>query len=828
MKKFYVGGMSCASCSRRVESAVSLVEGVSSCEVNLLTNTLTVEGGDERDIFSAVRAAGYSIAELSDTEEDRSENKERDALIKRLIKSAIILIPLMYISMGHVMWNFPLPTPLSSPIAVGILEMLLSAIILVINRQFFINGVKGVIKRTPNMGTLVSLGSGVSFLWSIKVLVEILLSDKETAHAHLHGLYFESAAMILVLITVGKTLEAHAKGKTTDAIKKLVKLTPKWATVIREGEELLIPSSNVLIGDVFLVRPGESIAVDGVVLDGISEINESSLTGESIPVLKEKDAKVYAGTQNTYGALTCRATEVGKNTRMASVIKMVSDASASKAPIAKAADRVSGIFVPAVIGVALITTLVWFFAGGDFAYALERGISVLVISCPCALGLGTPVAIMVGSGIGAKRGVLYKNATVLEITSKAKTVVLDKTGTITKGGVEITDIIPTEVNEEELISLAASIEEKSEHPLARAILSYARQRGIKTYESDGFVAVAGRGVRGKVCGEEIIGGSYKFISELNLLTDSLTEQYEKLSKEGKTPLFFVREGRLIGIIAVADTIREDSYEAIKTLRDMGLRTVMLTGDNKITASAIAKASGVDEFIAEVMPDGKEEVVRTLQENGRVIMIGDGINDAPALTRADVGIAIGGGTDIAIDSADVVLTGTSLMAVPLAIKISRATLKTIYENLFWAFIYNVIGITIATGVFIPLFNLELAPMFGALAMGLSSFSVVMNALRLNLKDFSVKCAPVAECAEEEKEKEEIAEEMQTTPERITLTVKGMMCSHCEARVKAAIESVEGVCDVAVSYKDDTAAFTLTDATAQAVIEAIKSAGYEALE
>ena len=821
MKKFYVGGMSCASCSRRVETAVSNLDGVTFCEVNLLTNTLTVEGGDERDIFDAVRAAGYSITKLSDSKKEASENKDRDALILRLIKSVIFLIPLVYISMGHVMWNFPLPKALSSPIIVGIMEMLLSAVILVINRQFYINGVKGVIKRTPNMGTLVSLGSGVSFLWSIKVLIEIFVSDGNKAHALLHGLYFESAAMILVLITVGKTLEAHAKGKTTDAIKKLVKLTPKWASVIREGEEVLIPSSEVLVGDIFLVRPGESIATDGVVVEGASEINEASLTGESIPVLKEIGAKVYAGTQNTYGALTCRATEVGENTAMASVIRMVSDASASKAPISKVADRVSGIFVPSVIGIALISTLVWFFANGDFAYALERGISVLVISCPCALGLGTPVAIMVGSGIGAKRGILYKNATVLEITSKAKTVVLDKTGTITKGSVEITDIIPISVCKEELISLAASIEEKSEHPLARAIVSYAKEKGIETHDAEEFFAVAGNGVKGKVSGEEIIGGSYKFISEQSSITDSARKEYERLSSEGKTPLFFISGDRLLGIIAVADTIREDSYEAIKTLRDMGLRTVMLTGDNKITAAAIAESAGVDEFIAEVMPSGKEEVVRTLQKNGRVIMVGDGINDAPALVRADVGIAIGGGTDIAIDSADVVLTGGSLMAVPQAIKISRATLKTIYENLFWAFIYNVIGITVATGVFIPLFNLELAPMFGAFAMGMSSFSVVMNALRLNLKDFSIKKTVLEEPIE-------IKEETSAPSERITLTVKGMMCSHCEARVKAAIESVLGTFDVVVSSKEDTASFSLDGASADAVKTAITNAGYEVLE
>jgi Cu2+-exporting ATPase len=813
--------MSCAACSARVEKAVLAVEGVTYCSVNLLTNSMSVEGADEQSIIAAVKAAGYGASVKGKISSDRADPesetaKEKKTLLFRLILSLLLLLPLMYISMGHVMWGFPLPNLLThNPLVIALLELVFSGSVLIVNQRFFINGAKGALRRSPNMDTLVALGSGVSFGWSVYLVFKMCLEDSIIQHHYLHELYFESAAMILTLITVGKILEAHAKGKTTSAIKGLISLTPKIATVERDGKEIQIPSSEVQVDDVFLVRPGESIAVDGVVIEGSSAVDESALTGESLPAEKLHGSYVYAATNNTSGFLRCKALKVGDDTAMARVVKMVSDAAATKAPIAKVADRVSGIFVPAVLLIALVTALVWLFVNNSLGYALARAISVLVISCPCALGLATPVAIMVASGIGARGGVLFKNATALEICGKAKTVALDKTGTITRGEPEVTDVMAFGADEAELLSVASALEQMSEHPLAKAIINYTSVIGVSPCESENFSALFGNGVFCTVFGEDCYGGSYKFISEKAEIPPDAISYYETLSEAGKTPMLFTKGGRLLGIIAVADTVREDSKEAISELHKMGLRTVMITGDNERCARSIGMAVGVDEVISGLMPGEKEKVVKELSEAGRVVMVGDGINDAPALTRADVGMAIGRGTDIAIDSADVVLVRSTLLDVVSALKLSRATLKTIYENLFWAFIYNLIGIPLAAGAFIYLFGWELNPMFGALAMSLSSFSVVMNALRLNLKNFFKKYEKTNNYTL--KEEEEMVK---------VLEIDGMMCPHCEARVKQVLESLSGVLCADVSHKNGTARVISNAELSDAELtDAVTNAGYK---
>ncbi|MBP3402095.1 MAG: heavy metal translocating P-type ATPase [Clostridia bacterium] len=809
MRSYNVTGMSCAACSARVERAVSSLEGVSKCSVNLLTNSMQIDGtASDESIILAVESAGYGASPKSDKKQENvnktSQANEIKGVTARLVASIALLLVLMYLSMGYVMWSAPLPAVFAeNPLTVALAQLLLSGIILVINQRFFISGVKAIINRSPNMDTLVALGSGVSFAYSVYVVFRMCV-DAQNAHL-LHGLYFESAAMILTLITVGKLLEARAKGKTTDAINSLIKLSPKTATVVRDGVELKIPAREVRVGDIFLVRPGESVAVDGVVVEGVSSINEAALTGESIPVDKQSGDRVLAATVNTTGFLKCRAEKVGDDTAIASVIRMVEDASATKAPIAKVADRVSGVFVPVVISIAVVTFAVWMIINGDFPHALERGISVLVISCPCALGLATPVAIMVGSGVGAKLGVLFKNAEALELTGKARTVVLDKTGTITRGEPEVTEVIPLAVTEAELLSLAAAIESASEHPLASAVCRYAEDRAEKITVTD-FEALAGSGVRARLDGEEIYGGSYKFISTVTDTANALPH-YERLSGEGKTPLLFTKAGKLIGIIAVADAIREDSAEAIAEMKKIGMRVVMLTGDNSRTAEAIGRAAGVDEVISDVLPDGKEAVIKQISENERVIMVGDGINDAPALTRADVGMAIGGGTDIAIESASVVLMRDSLSDVARAVKLGRSVLNNIYQNLGWAFIYNLVGIPLAAG----LFGLELDPMFGAAAMSLSSFSVVMNALRLNT--FANKYNKT--------KKKEVNAVM-----KITMKINGMMCPHCEARVRDVLSALECVELAEVSHKDGTAIITPKGECDKALLKStVEAAGYE---
>ena len=819
MKKYKVTGMSCAACSARVEKAVSEVAGVNSCAVNLLTGTMNVDGGEESDVIFAVEAAGYGaspIGKETKTNAEAQEEKERRNLIIRLISSLIILLPLMYVSMGHVMWGFPLPSILeSSSAAVGLIELLLTALVMVINQRFFINGAKGVINRSPNMDTLVALGSGASFIWSAYILFKICIVGGESSSHLLHELYFESAAMILTLITLGKMLEAHAKGKTTEAIKGLIKLTPKTATVIRDGAEIVIPSEKIRPGDVFLVRPGESIAVDGVVIEGESTVDESTLSGESIPVEKTHGSEVFAATHNVSGFLKCEAVKVREDTVMSQIINLVSDASATKAPIAKVADRVAGIFVPTVLLIAFVTTLIWYFVNNSLGYALARGISVLVISCPCALGLATPVAIMVASGIGARGGVLFKNATVLEVCGRAKIIALDKTGTITRGEAEVSKIIPVSVDEKTLIMLAASIEEGSEHPLGEAIVRYASEKEIEFLKVNNFRSLTGNGVRGEIDGEEYLGGSYKFISSVAKTDERLKAHYEELSDEGMTPVFFSRGEEILGIIALADEVKEDSREAILELKKMGMRTVMLTGDNERCAKRIGSIAGIDEIVSELMPDDKEKTVRRLSESGSVIMVGDGINDAPALVAADVGMAIGSGTDIAIDSADVVLMHSSLSNAARAVELSRATLKIIHENLFWAFIYNVIGIPLAAGAFVHLLGWELNPMFGAAAMSLSSFCVVMNALRLNFKKIFKKY---------DKTKNYTVKEY--TKMVKTITIEGMMCPHCEARVREVLESTGGLSDVKVSHKDGCATVTVGDGvTDEVIISVIEKAGYK---
>ncbi|MBQ7357707.1 MAG: heavy metal translocating P-type ATPase [Clostridia bacterium] len=808
MKKFNVTGMSCAACSARVEKAVSSLDGVESCAVSLLTNSMTVEGKiDDNTIISAVEAAGYG-ASSADTDgkassgTDAFEDKETPRLLRRLLWSLGFLVPLMYISMGHTMWGWPLPSFMQNAVFLSVAQGILALIIMVINRKFFINGTKGLLHGAPNMDTLVSLGSGASYIYSAVLTVLIILAtvkgDAAAAHTHLHGLYFESAAMILALITLGKMLEARSKGKTTDALRALMDLAPKKATLLVDGKEIEVDAADVKVGDIFVVRAGESFAVDGVIIQGSGAVDESALTGESIPVDKTEGDTVSAATINKSGYLVCRAEKVGAETALSRIIKMVSDASATKAPIAKIADKVSGIFVPIVMAIALITTAVWLIVEHNVGYALARGISVLVISCPCALGLATPVAIMVGSGMGAKNGILFKNAASLEQTGRAEIVVLDKTGTITRGQPSVTDIWCADgVERDELLRIAYSLEKKSEHPLARAIVSRCEEMKLTSPECDNFSVLVGSGIEGEIDGENAFGGSLKLASERIDVENSVREQADAYARDGKTPLLFCRGGRLLGIIAVADTVKDDSAEAISQLRGMGIRTVMLTGDNARTAEAVAKLSGVDEVISDVLPDGKEAVVRSLKREGRVIMVGDGINDAPALTSADIGMAIGNGTDIAIDAAEVVLMRDTLCDVPAGIRLSRKVLKNIKENLFWAFIYNIIGIPLAAGVWIPIFGWELSPMFGAAAMSLSSFCVVMNALRLNLFD-------IHNSKHDQKIKHKAKKE--TTDMTRTMHIKGMMCPHCEARVKKYLEAIDGVISAEVSHEKGTAIVT----------------------
>ena len=853
MEQYNVTGMSCAACSARVEKAVKKVPGVTSCSVSLLTNSMGVEGtASPAAILSAVQEAGYgaspknaSASKASDASADLDALADRETpkLKRRLIASLGFLLVLMYFSMGHMMWGWPLPHWFDgNHVAMGLVQLLLAGIVMVINQKFFINGFKGLIHGAPNMDTLVALGSMASFVWSTYALFAMTRAqvdgNDELVMHYMMEFYFESAAMILTLITVGKMLEARSKGKTTDALKSLMKLAPKTATLVRDGAEVTVAIADVQKGDVFVVRPGENIPVDGVVLEGTSAVNESALTGESIPVDKAVGDKVSAATTNQSGFLRCEATRVGEDTTLAQIIKMVSDAAATKAPIAKIADTVSGFFVPAVISIAVVTTIVWLLLGHELGYALARGISVLVISCPCALGLATPVAIMVGNGLGAKNGILFKTAASLEAAGRTQIVALDKTGTITEGAPRVTDLLPAEgVTETELLTLAAALESRSEHPLAKAVLADAEAKAITPPEVTDFAALPGNGLAAKLNGMDIYAGNAAFIQTKLTLPAALAQQAEKLAAEGKTPLFFGGAGRLLGVIAVADTIKEDSPEAIRQLQNMGIRVVMLTGDNQRTADAIGRQAGVDEVIAGVLPNGKEAVIRQLQASGKVAMVGDGINDAPALTRADTGIAIGAGTDVAIDAADVVLMNSKLSDVPAAIRLSRATLRNIHENLFWAFIYNIIGIPLAAGLFIP-FGLTLNPMFGAAAMSLSSFCVVSNALRLNLFDLhstrhdhktaSPAAAPVQSAAENNKKSDAEAPEVKTEDHTMkkTLKVEGMMCGHCEARVKKALEALPEVDEAVVSHVAGTAIVTLNAEVADDVLKnAVEAQDYK---
>lgn len=844
MTKFSVTGMTCAACSARVEKAVLKVDGVESCAVSLLTNSMGVEGrAKDADIIAAVEKAGYNASLKTDNENantdtnisqapesDALADKETPKLKKRLFTSLGFLIVLMYISMGHVMHGFPLPSFLeSNHLAIGLLQMLLTIIIMIINQKFFISGFKSLIHRAPNMDTLVALGASAAFGYSTYALFAMTDALTKGSHdavmSYMHELYFESAAMILTLITLGKMLEAYSKGKTTNALKSLMELAPKTATVIRDNIEVTVNIAEVRADDIFIVRPGENIPVDGIVTEGSSTADESSLTGESIPVDKTEGSTVSAGTLNQSGFIKCKATRVGRDTTLSQIIQMVSDASATKAPIAKAADKVSGIFVPAVIIIAVITIIVWLLVGQTVGFALARGISVLVISCPCALGLATPVAIMVGSGKGAKNGILFKTAVSLEKTGKAKIVALDKTGTVTEGKPKVTDIITFNgADEESLMTMAYSLEKKSEHPLARAICEKSEEMGLNAQDTDDFQAVTGNGLTAKMGENEISGGSFKFISsKINMPKDAKTKA-ESLSEEGKTPLFFAKGNILWGMIAVADTIKEDSPKAIKQMEDMGIHVVMLTGDNERTAKAIGAKSGIQEVIAGVLPGEKEKAVRELQKKGEVIMVGDGINDAPALTTADVGIAIGAGADIAIDAADAVLIKSTLTDVPAAIRLSRAVLRNIHENLFWAFIYNIVGIPLAAGVFISTLGWQLNPMFGAAAMSLSSFSVVTNALRLNffkMKDTGTESKP--------KEKPNITTEKEKEKMTKTMTIKGMMCGHCEMHVKKALEALDGVVSAEPSHQTGTAVVTLEkDVPNELLKKAVEEQDYEVVE
>lgn len=833
MKQFTVTGMSCAACSARVEKAVSKVEGVTSCSVSLLTNSMGVEGtAPTQAIISAVVEAGYGAklknaeikAKASDDAEDMLKDRETPALKRRLIASIVFLVVLMYISMGHMMWGWPLPAFMAdNHIAMGLVQLLLTVIIMVINQRFFISGFKSLLHGAPNMDTLVALGSGAAFVYSTYALFAMtdaqLNGNMDAVMMYMHEFYFESAAMILTLITVGKMLEAHSKGKTTDALKSLMKLAPKTATVIRDGQESVVSIDEVKKGDVFVVRPGENVPVDGVVLEGSTAINESALTGESIPVDKEVGDTVSAATLNQSGFIKCEAVKVGEDTTLSQIIKMVSDAAATKAPIAKIADKVSGVFVPVVITIALISIIVWLVCGQGVGFALARGISVLVISCPCALGLATPVAIMVGNGVGAKKGILFKTAQSLEEAGKVRIVALDKTGTITCGEPKVTDIIPADgIAENELLKIAYSLERKSEHPLAKAILAKAEEMQLEYSEVTDFKALPGNGLTANLGADELAGGNLNLISGRAQISDDMAKAAEKLSENGKTPLFFAKGGKLEGIIAVADVIKEDSPQAVNELRNMGIRVVMLTGDNERTAKAIGKQAGVDEVIAGVLPDGKENVIRKLKEQGRVAMVGDGINDAPALTRADIGIAIGAGTDIAIDAADVVLMKSRLSDVPAAIRLSRATLRNIHENLFWAFIYNIIGIPLAAGAMIPIFGWQLNPMFGAAAMSLSSFCVVTNALRLNFFN-------IHNPKRDKKIKQKVKEK--NTMEK-TLKIEGMMCPHCEATVKKCLEELPQVDSAEVSHKEGTAVIALNaDISDDVLKKTVEDNGYKVL-
>lgn len=830
MKKFNVTGMSCAACSSRVEKAVSKVDGVQSCSVSLLTNSMGVEGSaSDESIIAAVEKAGYgaSVAgaeKKQSAETDQLKDKDTPVLMHRLIASVGFLVVLMYISMGHMMWGWPLPAFFAdNHIAMGLAQLLLCVIIMVINQKFFISGFKGLIHRSPNMDTLVALGSGASFVYSVYALFAMtdaqVKGNAELVMSYMHEFYFESAAMILTLITVGKMLEAHSKGKTTNALKALLNLAPKKATLLIDGKETEVTVDKVKKGDVFVVRPGESIPVDAEITDGSTAVDESALTGESIPVDKTVGDSVSAGTINKSGFIKCSATAVGEDTALSQIIKMVSDAAATKAPVAKIADKVSGVFVPAVIVIALITIVVWLLCGQTVGYALARGISVLVISCPCALGLATPVAIMVGNGMGARKGILFKTAASLEETGKTQIAVLDKTGTITKGEPKVTDIIPFEITENELLKYAYSIEAKSEHPLAKAIIVKAEELSLNPYEVTDFKAESGNGLSAEYNGKRIIGGSKKYISSIIGISNDILSKADKLSEEGKTPLFFMLDNKLLGIIAVADVIKEESPKAIKQLQNMGIKVVMLTGDNERTAKAVGKLAGVDEVIAGVMPDGKEKVVAELKKQGKVLMVGDGINDAPALTRADIGMAIGSGTDIAIDAADVVFMKNKLTDVPAAVRLSRKTLRNIHENLFWAFIYNVIGIPLAAGVWIPLLGWQLNPMFGAAAMSLSSFCVVTNALRLNFFDIT-----------NPKKDRKIKYKSKKDDNAMTKTMKidGMMCSHCEGRVKQSLEGLAQVSQAEVSHKKGTAVVTLTAEVSNDVLKkTVEDQGYNVI-
>ena len=830
MKKFNVTGMSCAACSSRVEKAVSKVNGVKSVSVSLLTNSMGVEGSaSDESIIAAVEKAGYgaSVAgaeKKQSAETDQLKDKDTPVLMHRLIASVGFLVVLMYISMGHMMWGWPLPAFFAdNHIAMGLAQLLLCVIIMVINQKFFISGFKGLIHRSPNMDTLVALGSGASFVYSVYALFAMtdaqVKGNAELVMSYMHEFYFESAAMILTLITVGKMLEAHSKGKTTNALKALLNLAPKKATLLIDGKETEVTVDKVKKGDVFVVRPGESIPVDAEITDGSTAVDESALTGESIPVDKVVGDTVSAGTINKSGFIKCSATAVGEDTALSQIIKMVSDAAATKAPVAKIADKVSGVFVPAVIVIALITIAVWLLCGQTVGYALARGISVLVISCPCALGLATPVAIMVGNGMGARKGILFKTAASLEEAGKTQIAVLDKTGTITKGEPKVTDIIPFEITENELLKYAYSIEVKSEHPLAKAIIVKAEELSLNPYEVTDFKVESGNGLSAEYNGEKIIGGSKKYISSLIGISNDILSKADKLSEEGKTPLFFMLDNKLLGIIAVADVIKEESPQAIKQLQNMGIKVVMLTGDNERTAKAVGKLAGVDEVIAGVMPDGKEKVVAELKKQGKVLMVGDGINDAPALTRADIGMAIGSGTDIAIDAADVVFMKSKLTDVPAAVRLSRKTLRNIHENLFWAFIYNVIGIPLAAGVWIPLLGWQLNPMFGAAAMSLSSFCVVTNALRLNFFDIT-----------NPKKDRKIKYKSKKDDNAMTKTMKidGMMCSHCEGRVKQSLEGLAQVSQAEVSHEKGTAVVTLTAEVSNDVLKkTVEDQGYNVI-
>ena len=832
MRQFNVTGMSCAACQARVEKAVSAVPGVSSCAVSLLTNSMGVEGGEDAAVIAAVEAAGYgasikgaSAAQAAAPGEDALVDKETPVMLRRLWISVAFLVVLMYLSMGNMMWGWPVPAFMDgNHVAMGLAQLLLTAIIMVINQKFFISGFKGLIHRAPNMDTLVALGAGAAFGYSTFALFAMTAAQAAMDHAAvmkwMDEFYFESAGTILTLITVGKTLEARSKGKTTDALKGLMKLAPRTATVLVDGQEKTVPIEQVKKGDIFVVRPGENIPVDGLVVEGRSAVDESALTGESIPVDKAEGDPVSAATVNQAGFIRCEATRVGEDTTLSQIIRMVSDAAATKAPIAKIADKVSGVFVPVVISIAAVTIAVWLLLGQSVGYALARGISVLVISCPCALGLATPVAIMVGSGVGAKNGILFKTAASLEETGRIQVVALDKTGTITAGTPRVTDIFPAgELNENELLTLAASLESRSEHPLAKAILDRAAELGIQTREVADFAALPGNGLTARVDGTELFGGNLELIKTRAALPDSVLRRAEELSAQGKTPLFFARGSEFLGLVAVADTIKPDSPQAVKELKGMGIRVVMLTGDNQRTAEAIGKQAGVDEVIAGVLPDGKESVIRRLSSCGKVAMVGDGINDAPALTRADVGIAIGAGADIAVDAADVVLMKGSLLDVSAAVRLSRAALRNIHQNLFWAFFYNSIGIPLAAGLFVG-FGLTLNPMFGAAAMSLSSFCVVTNALRLNLckvhDPSHDRARPVIN------KTQSIKEETKMTR---TMKIEGMMCAHCEATVKKALEAVSGVESAEVSHVSGTAVVTANDVSDEALREAVVAKGYE---